>query len=93
MTPVERLYRDVQIDLSNAHTYGVSWREMGADAGLSPQTIKKFAMGETTRPSFQTVVLLAQYAGRVVTIGRERKVDRLAVVTQYGKSSQHRSSK
>lgn len=74
-------YRGAQIDLQNAHFYGASWRSMGAVTGLSPTTIKKFARGETGRPSFQTVVLLAEYAGHTVTIAREQKVHRLRSVT------------
>lgn len=68
---VEHLYRGAQIDLANAHFYGTSWRSMGEATGLSPTTIKKFANGETSRPSFQTVALLAGYAGYAVSIARK----------------------
>lgn len=82
MTDPVELYREVQIDLSNAHFYGISWREISRDVGVSPNTVKKFAEGATKRPSFQTVLLLAEYAGHKVTIGRERFVSH---GTQTGK--------
>ena len=69
------LYTNVQIDLRNAHAYGIPWSEMARDSGLCAATVKRFANNDTSRPSFRTVLWLAEYAGHKVSIARQRNAE------------------
>ena len=55
-------YAPVQRKLLALHDT-MSWALMSAECGINATTIKRFACGDTARPQFRTVDLLADYAG------------------------------
>lgn len=60
-------YANVQTSLQILNG-SVSWSHMSRECGLSPQTIKKFAQGESKSPHFRTVDMLSDYAGFRISI-------------------------
>lgn len=55
-------YAHVQHALLSLHA-SFPWRHMSQECGISATAIKRFACGDTLRPQFRTVDLLADYAG------------------------------
>lgn len=52
---------------------GASWATIARDAGVSPATISKFAIGETKRPTVFTVRKIALYFGYRMTFVKDKR--------------------